>query len=158
DRYRVLFSNRRYLLACLTIGCESAARYGLLTWTPLVYLGPKWKTDPAGLWITVALPAGMALGALACGYAADCIFGCNRSRPVALFLALASMSSFLLYLVPTQNRFAGTVLLFLAGFFVFGPQSSLWALCPDLLGSRRTATSIGVMDACAYAFAAASEP
>ncbi len=158
DRYAPLFSNRKFLLACVTIGCESAARYGLLTWAPLVYLGPNWKSNPAGLWITLALPVGMALGALACGYLSDRFFGCNRSRPIAIFLGLAAISSFLLYAAPSHHVLFRAVVLFLAGFFVFGPQSSFWALCPDLLGRQRTATGIGVMDACAYACAAASEP
>ena len=31
--------------------------------------------------------------------------------------------------------------LFLAGFFVYGPASSFWALCPDLVGARRAGTA-----------------
>jgi OPA family glycerol-3-phosphate transporter-like MFS transporter len=52
----------------------------------------------------------------------------------------------------------GLVLLFLAGFLVYGPQSCYWALCPDLLGRYRAATAIGVMNFSAYLFAAAGEP
>jgi len=157
-RYAQLARNRKYLFACLTAGFESAARYGLLAWTPLAYLGADWKRSPESLWITLALPAGMAVGAWTCGYISDCFFGCNRSKPIALFLTCAAVSSGLLFALPARDAGAGMVLLFLSGFFVFGPQSSLWALCPDLLGQRRAATSIGVMDACAYAFASASEP
>lgn len=158
ERYAALAGNWRFMLACLAIGFESAARYGLLTWTPLVYLGSGWKRDHSNLWITLALPIGMALGAWTCGYLSDRFFGSNRSRPIALFLALAAVSSLALYLTPTGNLGAGISLLFLSGFFVFGPQSTLWALCPDLLGRARAGTSIGVMDACAYGFAAAGEP
>lgn len=158
DRYASLAGNWRFMLACLTIGFESTARYGLLTWTPLVYLGPEWKRQPFGLWITLALPAGMALGAWTCGYISDRFFNSNRSRPIALFLGMAAVCSVALYCAPAGHVVAGTTFLFLSGFFVFGPQSTLWALCPDLLGRTRTGTSIGVMDACAYGFAAAGEP
>jgi OPA family glycerol-3-phosphate transporter-like MFS transporter len=50
------------------------------------------------------------------------------------------------------------VLLFLAGFLVYGPQASYWALCPDLLGVRLAGTGVGIMDACAYLFAGLGNP
>ncbi|NIP94324.1 MAG: MFS transporter, partial [Akkermansiaceae bacterium] len=46
-----------------------------------------------------------------------------------------------------------TVFLFLSGFFVYGPQSGFWALCPDLSGRRRAATATGIMNFVAYVFA-----
>jgi OPA family glycerol-3-phosphate transporter-like MFS transporter len=42
--------------------------------------------------------------------------------------------------------------------FVYGPQSSFWALCPDLVGHRRAGTATGVMNFCAYLFAGLGEP
>ena len=47
---------------------------------------------------------------------------------------------------------------FFAGFFVYGAQSAFWALSPDLLGSERTGTGIGVMNFFAYALAGLGEP
>ncbi len=158
QRYLALVGNRSFLLACLTIGFESAARYGLLTWTPLVYLGPDWKQRPESLWIVLALPVGMALGAWVCGHLSDRYFGSNRTQPIALFLSCATVTALLLYFLRSSDPVTGIVLLFFAGFFVFGPQSTLWAFCGDLLGRHRIGTSIGVMDASAYAFAAVSEP
>jgi OPA family glycerol-3-phosphate transporter-like MFS transporter len=52
----------------------------------------------------------------------------------------------------------GNVLLFLTGFFVYGAQGPLWAMCPDLVGSARAGTAVGVMDALAYGGAAAQGP
>ncbi|MBA4150373.1 MAG: MFS transporter [Verrucomicrobia bacterium] len=158
DRYLHCLKNWRFLVGCVSIGFESLARYGLLIWVPFHYLGEGWKKDPSSVWITMALPVGMAFGALSSGYISDRFFRSNRSRPIALFMALASVVSLLIYVVPADNRLAGLVLLFLAGFFVYGPQSSFWALCPDLLGRRRAATGIGLMNASAYGFAAAGEP
>ena len=50
------------------------------------------------------------------------------------------------------------ICLFFAGFFVYGAQSAFWALSPDLLGSERTGTGIGVMNFFAYALAGLGEP
>lgn len=49
-------------------------------------------------------------------------------------------------------------MLFLAGFFAYGPQSAFWALCPDLLGHHRAGTATGVMNTFAYIFAGLGEP
>ena len=51
----------------------------------------------------------------------------------------------------------GMILMFLGGGLAYGPQSSFWALCPDLLGRHRAGTGVGIMDACAYGFAALGE-
>jgi OPA family glycerol-3-phosphate transporter-like MFS transporter len=157
-RYKAALSNRRFLCACLAIGFESAARYGLIFWVPLHFFGEDWKQDPGRRWITLALPVGMAFGALCAGQISDRLFASNRSRPIALFMAAAAVVSTLLYLVPDDQPVLGTALLFLAGFFVYGPQASFWALCPDLLGRARAGTGVGVMNAWAYLSAAIAEP
>ena len=158
ERYAHALGNWRFLCACLSLGFESMARYGLLTWVPLYYLGKDWKENPAGVWITLSLPLGMALGALCGGYLSDRVFRSNRTRPIILLLGCGSAASLAMYLVPSEQVVLGTGMLFLAGFFVYGPQSSFWALCPDLLGTERAGTGVGVMDAAAYAFAAAQGP
>jgi MFS transporter, OPA family, glycerol-3-phosphate transporter len=153
-----ILSNWRFVAACISIGFESVARYGLLIWVPFHYMGGNWKDKPGSVWITLALPIGMALGALTSGYVSDLLFHSNRSRPIATFLVVATGVCVLLLVVPKEERLVGLVLLFLAGFFVYGPQASFWALCPDLLGRKRAATGVGFMNACAYGFAALGEP
>jgi len=158
QRYAAVIANVPFLAACLAIGFESMARYGLLVWVPVHYLGPDWKDNPQGVWITLALPVGMAFGALTSGYISDRLFRSNRSRTIALFLGLAAVVALSLYVVPKENKLAGLGLLFLAGFFVYGPQAAFWALCPDVLGRERSATGVGLMNAFAYGFAAIGEP
>jgi MFS transporter, OPA family, glycerol-3-phosphate transporter len=158
QRYLHVLKNARFLLASLSIGFESLARYGLIIWVPLHYMGPGWKDAPGGVFVTLALPVGMAFGALSTGYLSDKVFGANRSRPISILLGLAAIVLSLIYVVPQDMKWAGLILLFLAGFLVYGPQACYWALCPDLLGRHRAATAIGVMNFAAYLFAAAGEP
>lgn len=157
-RYAHALGSWRFLVASVSIGFESLARYGLLIWVPYHYLGENWREASGSIWITLALPLGMAFGALSSGFISDRFFRANRSRPVALSLLLAAGVTLAMYVVPRDAVAAGLVLLFLAGFLVYGPQSSYWALCPDLLGRRRAATGVGLMNAFAYGFAAAGEP
>jgi OPA family glycerol-3-phosphate transporter-like MFS transporter len=63
-----------------------------------------------------------------------------------------------MYTIPTSAVYQGMAVLFLCGFFVYGPQSSFWALCPDLVGRKRAGTATGVMNFCAYLFAGLGEP
>lgn len=156
-RYLAVLSSGRFLIACAALGLESVARYGLLFWVPAHYLGNDWKQEPGAAWITLALPIGMALGAVMSGQISDRLFGGNRSRPIAIWLALAAVAVVALSNVPREHTTLGLALLFLAGFLVYGPQSCFWALCPDLLGRSRAGTGVGVMDACAYGFAALGE-
>ncbi|MGO4777904.1 MFS transporter, partial [Lysobacter sp. 2RAB21] len=80
DRYKAVLRNPRLLIAGLSIGFQNAARYGLLVWVPVHYLGPAAKTTTMGTWIAVALPVGMALGALTNGWISDRLFGSSRCK------------------------------------------------------------------------------
>lgn len=158
QRYGQVLRDWRFLLAVLSIGFESFARYGLVIWVPVHLMGPAYEDLPVAVWIGVALPVGMALGALSAGYISDRFFGSNRTHPIALFMVAAMVVLFLIYVTPVERIGVGVVLLFLAGFLVYGPHSCYWALCPRLLGRQRAATATGVMNFWAYVVAAATGP
>src|SRR5690606_30883045 len=66
--------------------------------------------------------------------------------------------SLLIYVTPVTSHAVAGTLMFLAGFFVYGPQANFWPMSPDLLGEKLVGTGIGIMNMCAYLFAAAGEP
>jgi len=156
ERYRHVLTNRRFLVAAVAIGFQSMARYGLLVWVPVHFLGEDWKNSETK-WISVALPVGMALGAMTSGWMSDRLFRSNRSRVIVLFMTLAAVASLTMFFLPRDHP-AGIAVLFLTGFFAYGPQSAFWALCPDLLGHQRAGTGTGIMNTFAYAFAGFSGP
>lgn len=157
ERYFSVLSNWRFLIASIAIGFQSTARYGLLIWVPVHFLGVDWKSDPTSGWVSTALPVGMALGALASGWMSDRIFNANRSIPITLFMSLAAICSLGMSFLPLSSAW-NIPLLFLCGFFAYGPQSAFWALCPDLLGTKRAGTGTGIMNTFAYGFAGFGEP
>lgn len=156
QRYGFVLSHPRFLIASLAIGFQSMARYGLLIWVPVHFLGEDWKNSETK-WVSLALPIGMALGAICSGWLSDRFFNSNRSRVITLFLFLAAGSSLSMYLLP-RDHWLGVPMLLLTGFFAYGPQSAFWALCPDLLGRERAGTGTGVMNTFAYVFAGLGEP
>lgn len=156
-RYKEVLSNRRFLVASWAIGFQSIARYGLLIWVPVHFLGSDWKQEGRS-WISVALPVGMAFGALTSGWLSDRMFRSRRAPVIVLFMSLAAAFSVAMYFIPQERVASGLIVLFLCGFFVYGPQSAFWALCPDLLGVKRAGTATGLMNAHAYLFAGLGEP
>lgn len=160
SRYKAVLSNPRLIIAALSIGFQNAARYGLIVWVPVHFLGKDWAKAADGMfnpaWISVALPVGMAFGALTNGWISDKVFGSKRYKAIVLYMLLGAVASISMYQLPTSIW--GLLLLFLAGFFVYGPASSFWALCPDLVGAKRAGTATGVMNFFSYLLAGLGEP
>jgi MFS transporter, OPA family, glycerol-3-phosphate transporter len=157
QRYRAALRNGRLLLAGFAIGFQNSARYGLLVWVPVHFLGANVAGHSAGKWVSVGLPVGMAIGALTSGWISDRFCGSRRSGVIASFMGLAAIAALAMYGLP-RGHWLGVPLLFLCGFFAYGPQSTFWALAPDLLGRARTGTAVGVMNCFAYAMAGLGEP
>lgn len=157
ERYLNVICNWRFMVASVAIGFQNLARYGLIFWVPVHFLGEDWKSSE-DKWVSLALPVGMALGALASGWLSDRVFHGRRWPLISLFMCLASVTSLGMYFIPIDNHALGTCVLFLCGFFAYGPQSAFWALCPDLLGPERAGTGTGVMNFHAYLFAGLGEP
>jgi sugar phosphate permease len=160
SRYRAVLSNWRLYATGLSIRFQNAARYALLVWIPVHFLGPNWKSassviDPA--WITVALPIGMALGASTNSWISDIVFHTRRYPAIITYMVLAAIIAIAMEFVP-HGGVLGIAGLFLCGFFVFGPASSFWALCPDIFGRRLSGTATGLLNFISYACAGLGEP
>lgn len=158
ERYRLVLRNRKFMVVSLGFGFESMARYGLIFWVPVHYLGNNWKDNPGNLWVTFLLPVGMAAGALSFGLLSDSLFKKNRVKAIAFGMSVSAVIAVLIYIAPVHNLLLGGSLMLLAGFFVYGPQACFWPLSPDLLGSSLTGTGVGLMNMTGYLFAAFGEP
>ncbi|SHL35686.1 MFS transporter, OPA family, glycerol-3-phosphate transporter [Chitinophaga jiangningensis] len=152
--YLIALANKRFLIVCLSIGFQSMARYGLVFWIPLYFLS-KSNTD---VWISLLLPIGMATGAISFGFISDRLFRSDSIRSIALGMSLCATVSFALFLFPMHQPFLIGLFVFLAGFFAYGPQANFWPLSPALLGQAHVGTGTGIMNMCAYLFAALGEP
>ena len=158
ERYKVVLSNRKFLIASLAIGFQSMARYGLIFWVPVHFLGQDWKSDPNSLWAPVLMPVGMAVGALVFGSLSDTVFKGNRPRSIAVGMSASAIIALLVYFNHSSNVMLTGVLMFCSGFFTYGVQANFWPMSPDLLGRKYMGTGIGIMNMSAYLFAALGEP
>jgi OPA family glycerol-3-phosphate transporter-like MFS transporter len=151
-RLRAAFRNRAFLFASLGFGFANWARLGLLVWVPSHLLGAGGAPSAGAAWLPLALPVGMALGALAGGDAVNRFLGGNHPRLIILSLILAAGATLGLAAVPPDAR--SLVLLFAAGFLVFGPFPSFTVLGAELLGPRTVGAGVGFMNAVGYGTAA----
>jgi len=147
---RAAFSNPAFLLASLGFGFANWARLGLLVWVPSHLLTAGGAASSA--WIPLALPIGMALGALCGSDAVDRFLGGDHRRLIVISLVLAAGATLALVAVPVDG--VGHLLLFAAGFLVFGPFPSFMVLAAELLGPRTVGVGVGFMNAAGYATAA----
>ena len=72
-------------------------------------------------------------------------------------MVLAAVIAIAMGFVP-HGSLLGIFGLVLCGFFVFGPASSFWALCPDIFGRHLSGTATGVLNFISYACAGLGEP
>jgi len=158
ETYRHVFRNREFMMASLSMGVENMARYGLITWVPVHYLGSNWQQHPRNLWAILLLPVGMAIGAVFFGTISDRLLNYNRPAAIRIGMLASAAVTLVICLSPAINLFAGGVLMFAAGFFVYGPQSAFWLMSPDLLTEKYIGTGVGIMNMSAYVFAAVGDP
>lgn len=158
ERYKVVLRNRKFMIASLAIGFQSMARYGLIFWVPVHFLGQNWKASPNNLWVTFLMPVGMAIGALTFGNLSDTVFKGNRPRSIAVGMSISAIIALLIFFTHSHNIVLNGILMFCSGFFAYGVQANFWPMSPDLLGRKYTGTGIGVMNMSAYLFAALGEP
>jgi OPA family glycerol-3-phosphate transporter-like MFS transporter len=151
-RLRSAFANRPFLFASLGFGFANWARLGLLVWVPAHVIGAGGAASSGVAWIPLALPVGMALGALVEGEAVDRFFGGDHPRLIVGSLLLGAGATLGLLAVPPDGRSIG--LLFVAGFLVFGPFPSFTVLGAELLGPRAVGAGVGFMNAVGYGTAA----
>ncbi|MFH6936936.1 MFS transporter [Flavobacterium sp. FlaQc-30] len=155
--YSEVLGHKKFRLVCLSFGLESMARYGLIFWVPVHFLGDNWKEDPSLIWVTFLLPLGMAFGAFSFGQLSTRLFKSNY-KSIFMGMLVCCGLSFLLFFMHNENLVVIGFLLIACGFFVYGPQANFWALCPQIMGRERTGTAIGTMNMCGYLFAALGEP
>ena len=160
DRYKAVLSNWRLYAVAVSIGFQNAARYALLIWVPVHFFGAGWKSSAGGIdpiWLTLALPLGMAVGALTNAWLSDVVFKSRRYIAIMTYMLLATVISLVMMKI-SHDSVLGLIAILLCGFFVFGPASSFWALCPDIFGRRLAGTATGCVNFVSYAFAGLGEP
>lgn len=146
--YIHLFKQWRFDLWIIIIACSSICRYGLLTWIP-TYFVEVFETDiEEGIIGSVVLPLGMAAGALIIPWISDKVWSQNRLPWVIISAAAAAVIVFVF--MGVGPGLSASMLLFFAGFFIYGINSLVWAFATDVGGRAFGGTATGILDCAAY--------
>lgn len=146
--YIHLLKQWRFDLWMIIIACSSIARYGLLTWIPTYYV-EVFKTDiESGIIGSVICPLGMAAGALVIPWLSDRMWSQNR-LPWVIISSVGSVLTVLGFMNAGPGL-VSSLLLFFAGFFIYGINSLVWAFATDIGGRVFGGTATGILDCAAY--------
>ena len=142
------FKIRRSDIWLLIAAGASLCRYGLLTWIPTYYNEVFHVDVEAGILGTVLLPLGMAFGTLSVSTITDKFCPTNR-LPAVIICAIGAGAT--VFFFPQVGPGVGaSILLFVAGFFVYGIHGVLWAFAADIGGRVFAGTATGILDWAAY--------
>ena len=146
--YFYLLKQWKFDLWMLIIACSSIARYGLLTWIPTYYV-EVFNTDiEEGIIGSIVCPLGMAAGALIIPWLSDKLWSQDRLSWV-IISAIASIAAVFGFM-NVQPGIMAAILLFGAGFFIYGINSLVWTFATDVGGRVFGGTATGVLDCSAY--------
>ncbi len=146
--YLHLLKQWRFDIWLLIIACSSIGRYGLLTWIPTYFVDEFGYDIESGIIGSVICPLGMAFGALIIPWISDKVWSQNRLPWVIISAAAGALTVF--GFMGVGPGFAASALLFLAGFFIYGINSLVWAFATDVGGRAFAGTATGMLDCAAY--------
>ena len=146
--YFHLLKQWKFDLWMIIIACSSIARYGLLTWIPTYYVENFNVDIEAGIIGSVVCPLGMAAGALVIPTISDRVWSQNRLPWVIISSVASALAVF--GFMSVQPGLVASLLLFVAGFFIYGINSLVWAFATDIGGRAFSGTATGILDCAAY--------
>ena len=128
-----------------------SVRYAVLDWGPTLLNEAKHvKLSNAG-WMVAAFEISGILGMLASGWITDKVFGGRGSRTCLFSMIGCVFAVLLLWRVPAHSVLPYTLILCMAGFFIYGPQALVGITVANLATKRAAATAVGLTGIFGYA-------
>lgn len=141
---RNVFSNKYIWLICFANFFVYILRYGFLDWAPSCLSEMKGLPLIHCGWITAGFEIFGLVGSFIAGWLTDKFFKCRRA-PVCVFFMLASAVLIVIFLkLPSHQVFLNILVVFLLGFFIYGPQFLVGVMTADIATKHAAASAIGL--------------
>ncbi|HOC01175.1 MAG TPA: MFS transporter [Verrucomicrobiota bacterium] len=148
---RQVFGHKYIWLLGMASFCVYSIRYAVLDWGPTFLTEMKHvKLEHSG-WMVAAFEVAGVAGMLISGWLTDRVFGGRGARLCVISMVLAGVSILLFWQLASQAVWLNTLLLSLAGFFIYGPQALVGIVVANLATKRLAATAIGFTSIFSYA-------
>ena len=141
---RLVFRNPYIWLLSFANFFVYAVRYGILDWSPTFLKEARGIDLSNATWIAAAYEGAGLLGMLCGGWITDRVFGGRAARACFFYMIGSTVALVLFWRLPNQTWISSTILLCLAGFFIYGPQSLIGTAAAKLATKRAAATAIGL--------------
>ncbi|HEX5472418.1 MAG TPA: MFS transporter, partial [Lacipirellulaceae bacterium] len=141
---RLVFANRSIWILSIANFFVYAVRYGLFDWGPTFLRDARGIDLTNGAWFIAGYEGCGLVGMLVGGWITDRMFQNRPARACLFYMIPCSITILLFWLMPNQSPITSAVLLCLAGFFVYGPQSLIGAAAANLATKRAAAAAVGL--------------
>jgi OPA family glycerol-3-phosphate transporter-like MFS transporter/OPA family sugar phosphate sensor protein UhpC-like MFS transporter len=125
-------------------------RFAILDWGPTLLKEMKHFPVHKGGWMVAAFEVSGIVGMLLAGWATDRIFK-GRGARTCVFCMIGACTAMLLFWKFGSTPTSATVLLAMAGFFIYGPQALIGITAANLATKRAAATAAGFTGLFGYA-------
>ncbi len=146
-----VFGNRLIWLLALANFFVYIVRFGVLDWGPTFLSEAKHVELKIAGWMMAAFEISGVTGMLLAGWATDRLFGGRGARTCVFYMTGAGLAMLALWRLDSQSLALNTVLLCLAGFFIYGPQALVGIAVANLATKRGAATAAGFTGIFGYA-------
>ena len=126
-------------------------RYAVFDWGTTIMMEAKHIQIVDSKWMIAGFEVFGFIGAMFGGWFSDRFLGGRTVRACVVYMALAGVSLWLFWKIPSQSKLLTTSLLCAIGFFVYGPQCLLAIACANLATKRAAATAVGLTSIFGYA-------
>lgn len=153
---RLVFANKYIWLLSFANFFVYAVRYGLLDWGPTFLKQARGIDLTNATWMVAAYEGSGLLGMLTGGWITDRVFGGRAARACLVYMICCTAALLMFWLLPNQTWLTSTLLLCMAGFFIYGPQSLIGTAAANLGTKRAAAAAVGLTGLFGYASTALS--
>lgn len=129
-------------------------RMAVNVWTVLYLVESRGYSQLGAGSVVFWFEMGGILGSIAAGWSSDRIFGGNRGPVNVIFCLLSVVSIYTFWHMPVQSTLADSIVVFLIGSFIFGPQMLIGVAAAELAHKKAAATATGLIGWIAYLGAA----
>ena len=142
---RLTLSSRVLWILSLAFFVANAVRYSFMNWTVQYMADFHGRSIKKSVLTAVMIPLAGCVGAVSAGWASDVFFGKRRAPVCVVMLMGLAATCWALTLVPQGGWPEATVLLSLAGFFIYGPDVLIaGAATVDLSHPRAASIATGL--------------
>lgn len=126
-------------------------RYAVLDWGPTLLSEAKGVKLAHAAWMVTAFEVSGVVGMLLCGWITDRVFGGRSARTCLFCMIFAGAAVLVFWRLPSEANSLATVMLCIAGFFIYGPQALIGIAVANLATKRAAATAAGFTGIFGYA-------